>query len=390
MQQNKIPYILIFSTLLFSACIDRYYPETVEDFEPKIVVEAFLNDNEILQKIAISKTTAPDSLFRNPLSGCFVEVLDDKGNAFQFSESRSEPGYYYCSIDKSYFTTGTKFQLHFNTPEGNEYLSETDQLSDCPEVNELDYELQFKPTSDPNLTEDGLQFFVDLKADENFSRFYRWTIDETWEYHSQWPIIRYIDMDGVYHRGPIDSSKFTCYSTEQVKSVFILSTNDLISNNYSNFELHFVNDHTQKLLYRYSILVKQHSISEKAFRFWEAVAKNNLESGGFFETQPIQAIGNVHNIADTTERVIGLFSVSKVTSKRISIFDVPELSFAQVPYCTGRKIEGPLAPDEPKPIYFVYITDADGVQANAIANQECLDCTMRGGTTTLPSFWSQP
>jgi hypothetical protein len=385
MQMNKVISILLLCVLL-SSCVERYYYNTNGKFSPHLVVDALIEDDDSVQTIILSKSTSPEITLLDPLSNCIVSISDDDGNQFHFYESETHRGSYNCAIEKKFFKTGTNYTLHIITPDGSEYASDSEELTDCPPVDSVKFQLLHKPTTDQNVTEDGLQFYIDLKADNYNSRFYRWTIDETWEYHSEWPKIRYIDVDG-YHEGPIDYSKFICYRTSQVPQIFILSTQDYSSNNYMNYKLQFVNDHTQKLLYKYSILIKQYSISETAYDFWKDLVKNSQESIGLFETQPAKVEGNIHNVLDVSDRVLGIFCVSSVTTKRINILGrVPGLSFAEVPHCSGRIITGPIGPGGPYPIYLVYVTRSDGTQLNAIAEQECVDCTIKGGTTVIPSF----
>ncbi len=388
MRTIKVFLPLLFLIVSVQSCVDRYYLNEYVEFEPRVVVEALLDDENPIQEIVISLSTNPEMPNREPLSACIVTVKDNFENTFYFQESADKLGSYLCNIDKNIWKVGAKLKLFIETPDGVKYTTDFEEIKPCPEVEDITYKIERKPTSDPNVTEDGLQFYIDLVADETYDRYFKWVIEETWEYHSSFVKKRYDDANGVYHNGPVDSSFFICYKTKYVNDLFSVSTEGLEQNRYDNFKLHFVNDHTQRLLYRYSILVKQYSISEKEHIFWENIIKNGKESGGLFDKQPAMVDGNIFNVADSSDKALGYFSVASMNMKRINIEEVEGLSFEYIPYCKGIPLGSPPIEDTP-PTYYVYIQDDIGKYVDAIANDECVICTLLGGTTEPPSFWKE-
>jgi len=372
------------------SCIERYYLDTQIKAQDKIVVDALITDQNEIQQIKLSKASSPEEYGVIPLSNCIVSVVDTLGNEFTFNEKLGEPGVYEGFIDKQYLQNGVKLKLYFELENGKEYASDFEELMPCPPIDSIYYEVQSLPTSDPDVNEDGFQFFIDLKAPEEYGRFFRWQIDETWEYHSDWPIKNYIDINGIYRSNTVtDFSLFTCYRTIPIDKIFILSTKGLGQNQFLKYPLHFVSDQTQRLLYKYSLLIKQYSLSESAYYFWENLKKNNQESGGFFDSQPALVKGNVHSINNPSEEVLGYFGLSSFHSKRIIISDVKELSFSYIPHCVPILIDGPLPGD--RPLYFISAYDEGTANTSNkyYAGEECFDCTTLGGTTIKPDFWDE-
>jgi hypothetical protein len=173
-----------------------------------------------------------------------------------------------------------------------------------------------------------------------------------------------------------------------VRDVFILETTNLEQNNFTKFPLHFVDNQTQKLQHKYSILVKQYVVSESTYQFWKTIKANNFEAGGLFDSQPVAVKGNVTNINDESEVVLGNFTVASISEKRIIIENVP-LSFDDVPGCNPVALQEPLSrlPRSDWPIYLVYFEDYDGVIKLGILQKICVDCTLLGGKTIKPEFW---
>ncbi len=379
----------LFGLLIEQSCIEPYIPESQKDFVPKIIVDGLITNESEYQNIKLSYTSKIDSLLFIPLSGCFVEVLDDLGNSYFFEETY--PGNYNGKVTKENFVSGREFQLHFILSNGEEYESDMEKLTNSPPIDSIHYSLETKPTTDPAISYQGMQFYYNFKASNEDNRYYRLVVEETWEYHATYPIS--IFYSGGYQTISPDSSLFFCYNTQRINDIFLISTDGFEKNEYENFQLHFVDNQTQRLKYKYSILLKQYSISQNASNFWANLKKNSQESGGLYETQPALVIGNIHHVNYPDQMVLGYFGVSSVQEKRIFFVKPDDFTFAQDFYCIASKPNtedgwpGQTDPTE-WPIYFLYVFDMETESTIlGIAPVECFDCTKSGGTTTKPEFW---
>jgi hypothetical protein len=378
-------YILIAALLYtINSCIDRYYLDNNTDEAQKLVIEGTITDDCNEQVIKISYTSSTENPRFNGVSNCSVKIADNNNNFFEFEEDTSNQGYYVGTIPEEYLLTGKRFQLIVNTPNGNSYKSSVEEMLPCPPVDSIYYMVEHKQTDKSKEIIDGLQFYIDFNASSYFGKYYRWIVEETYEYHSTWPKKAYLDADGIYHNDPIDYSTFKCYKTKINNELFLLSTDGLALNKYKKAKLHFVDDHTQRLLFNYSILVKQHSLSKQAYLYWNNIEKNNQETAGLFTKQPGVPKGNMYNENDSSEVVLGYFSVSSETTKRIIIKDVPELRFRDVGFCSPIIIQGPLPGG---PLYFVTAFLIDGTPVPGYTFPECVDCTLLGGIVDKPAFF---
>ncbi|MFY9151356.1 MAG: DUF4249 domain-containing protein [Prolixibacteraceae bacterium] len=375
---------LLFLTL--PSCIERFNPETELDFDSRLVVDATIIPDESNQEIIISRLSALDNPEFIPGSGYQVSVEDDNGHSFSFQESE-KPGHYRGTIDGSAVIIGAKYRLSIITPENKTYVSRFEELFPCPPVDSLYSEFESKPTSRMNENEAGLQFFVDFKADQTYGHFFRWSIEETYEYHSSFPLNRWRDDNMVYHDLAVpDYSSFICYKTSNLDDIFVLSTEGFSSNSYKRYKLHFVNNLTQRLQHRYSIQVRQLSLTQDAWQYWEILRKNNQETVNLFGKQPASLKGNIYNVSDSTDLALGYFSVSSLSARRITIRSVPEMSFDRVFYCKPIPIDAPLPPDGA--LYFAW-TEWKGVRTLGLINEDCIFCPLLGGTTEKPVYWDQ-
>lgn len=385
MKTIKLIFVVIFAMGLISSCIERYYPETNADFEAKLVIEANIVPDEGEQEIVISYSTTsgkPDFL---PVSGCLVRIVDDKGHHYPFQEFSA--GHYRGTITGQDVVIGNNYQLNVYTPDGKEFISRPEELLPCPAVDQVYYEYYQKPNAN-NDVEDGLQFLIDVKADDSYGNFFRWELDETYEYHSTVPLQQWLGEDGMHKLNPPDFSHYVCYKTERRPEILILSTEGFAQNSYKKFKLHYVNDRTQRLRYGYSLLVKQYSISGKAYNYWLNIKKNNKDAVDLFGRQPANVAGNIYNLTDTTEHALGYFMVSSVQTRRIMVKDVDGLPFKKLPRCLAQVMDGPLPSD--RPLYFAEWVTEQGEFTEGIISELCIFCELSGGTTVKPSFWDRP
>jgi hypothetical protein len=148
-----------------------------------------------------------------------------------------------------------------------------------------------------------------------------------------------------------------------------------------------VSNQSDRLGYKYSILVKQFSLSNVAFEFWNILDKQSKQSGELYETQPAQIHGNIHPRDDGGEAVLGLFYATAVKEMRIFV-GAPVA--ANKPDCkpygfSKAELDEFLTEISPflYPVYLIFVD----MFVYDYAEQECFDCRLRGGSTERPDFW---
>jgi hypothetical protein len=370
--------------IMIQSCIMPYEPHINTKNINKYVISGQVTDNNIIQTVSVSMASEIGDPHYIPVSGCFVRIYDDKGHFFEMHES--EAGIYIGAIDKKYLKPGTSFMVEILTSDGIDIESDFDRMSECPEVDSVYFIRKENLTNNLGQDTRGIQFYIDLDCGKINSRFFRWEAIETWEYHADYPREWYYD-GSVHHISPPDYSRKVCWSTELVKNIYTLSTDGLVENKYYMFPLNFVDNHTSRLMYGYSLLIKQFAISEAAYSYWDQLRINSNEQGGLYEKQPLSIRGNLYNITDPSQAVLGFFSVSSVKSKRIFIPGIENLGFDFSTYCAPETLGvGGLRSIDPSEYPAFLVGNAVrylGVQLS----QYCVDCLTLGGTNIKPDFW---
>jgi hypothetical protein len=368
---------------MLSSCIKPYFPAIDAGAGSKYVVSGRVSDVEGWQEVEVSLSSPINAPEYIPVAGCQISILDDKGSVFPLVEY--QPGKYHVWIGQEYLVHGTSYKVTVTTPDGQELASEFDPMPSGPPLDSVYYAIKDMPTSDPGTSLRVMQFYVDVNAAAgNFSRFYKWDVEETWEYHAAQRIQYYYDGH-VEQVSPPDYSKFTCWKTRLVKNVFTLSTKNLSQNIYTQYPLHSIDGQTSRLSIMYSILVKQLALSEGAYNYWEQLRINSNEQGGLYEKQPLAVKGNITNLSKPEIDVLGYFYTSSESSRRYFYHDVEgiELDFDNGchEYALGMGGFSNIYTWE-YPAYFYY--SQEGIKTLDI---ECVDCRKLGGKTEKPDFW---
>jgi len=369
---------------MLPSCIVPYDPHVEAKNINKFVVSGQVTDNTDYQTVSISKASSIGDPEYIPVSGCYIRIFDDKGNEFDMQEAGS--GTYRVQIDKSYLIPGISFKVEIHTSDGIDIESDFDQMNECPVVDSVYFVRKEFSSNNLGQITNGLQFFVDLNAGNINTHFFRWEAIETWEYHAPYPREWYYDGT-IHHISPPDSSRMICWSTELVKNIYTLSTVGLVQNRYTMLPLQFVDNHTARLMYGYSLLINQFALSEAAYSYWDQLRINSSEQGGLYEKQPLSIVGNLHNNTNPDQVVLGFFSASSVKARRIFISKVDNLPFDFSDYCSPDTLRvGGLHSIDPSE-YPAFLVGNKIRYLPIQLSQYCVDCMSQGGTTIKPVFW---
>jgi len=361
--------------LLFSSCISQFVPQTTGDRE-LLVVEGLITDKPEAYTIKLSRPFHLGiSNVARPISGCDVSISDDMGQLFSFNETT--PGTYTSDPTKFQGIIGRTYTLHIRTNLTNNILNYESfpvEIKPVPPIDSLYYEkVTFQEGPDGSVSQEGCQIFLDTHDPKNECKFFRWEYSETWQF-----------------RLPYSVPNRVCWLSNNSDVVNIKNTSVISEDRVTKYPLTLVSNVTDRLRERYSLLVNQYSLNEDEYLYWEKLQNISEQVGGLYDIVPSAIPSNIYCLEDPTQKVLGYFSVSACSSRRIFIKD----HFAGVftPYsdktCISDTIfgNGPIAylntfvwviidHPLPPPTYRV-LTRTKG----------CYDCTVRG-TNIQPDFW---
>ena len=365
------PIILFLFLIITNSCIVQFVPKTSEQ-EEFLVVEGIITDQPGIYTIKLSKSTALwKTQYPQALKGCKVWISDDLSKTYNLKEAKTIGTYV---TDSAGFRgkVGRKYTLNITTSAdlGNQnYKSSSVEMKPVPLIDSIYYEkMTFKQWPQPV---EGCQIYLDTHDPANNCKFFRWEYSETWEFHL-----------------PFNVTNRVCWISNNSDGIIIKNTSVLGEDRIAKFPLYAITNPTDRLCVNYSVQVKQMSLNEDEYNYWESLHNMTQQVGGLYDIIPATIPSNIYSIENPEEKVLGYFSVSAESLKRIFIKDSFQGVNGQYYNCITDTIEGTAPiPDLNSSVWLIIDhSNLDPPKRYITRNIGCADCRARG-TTIKPSFW---
>ena len=362
--------------VVLSACLEPYNPPEIKDDVDILVVDGFVNTTDSSAQVRLSKAVPlSNDGGSQPVTNALVQVEEENGPSYILDEI--ELGSY--SLTKMNLNSAKRYRLSVLTNNDTKYFSDFIDLVATPQIDSI--------TWHPSRQQSGIDIFVNTHDDSGKSKYFRWTFEETWVYRSSYGA-NYKLVSGQVEPNPLDIS--TCYHNKPSTEIHVGSTVQLATDVIRNFPLAFIPVLSQKVSVKYSILVKQQSLTKEAYNFWTQLKKSTESLGGLFDPLPSQVLGNIYSESNSAEPVLGYFSGGQTSEKRIYIKFVdlpPDLMLYWPSNCQVDSIETADIKNSPDmfligsygmPFPLGYLT---------ASGPNCMDCRDDGGSLDRPDFW---
>ena len=332
MRHRFLGYLLLLGVGLSQACVDTYDP-TLALNARLVVVNAIITDQAGPQTITLSRSLSrADSInVVTPIARAVVTVLVNGATPLNLTESPTEPGTYQFPAGFR-GQTGNTYQLQFRTVEGVSYASSVEAMAAVPRIKKA-YNVfnptGLKPTADalPTPTNDVYIDYDDPGGQQNFY-LWRWRLYEVQGWCATCTQGRYVINDiGPVGTGPIDVigcvtdkslpylNKYDYDCRGACWDIFYSTTVDALADVYTDGTAQVGHKVASVPIYQREpalLAIEQLSLSANAYRYYRLVADQTQNSGTLADSPPAPLAGNVRNLADPTEHVVGYFSAAAV------------------------------------------------------------------------------
>ncbi|UOQ71270.1 DUF4249 domain-containing protein [Hymenobacter cellulosilyticus] len=358
--------------LSLSGCIESFEPSDGPVTQNFLVVDGFLNSEgvttiKLTRSLGLKAKTAP------PVEAK-AKVFMEEENGPRYALPETQAGTYVSP--RLTLNPAKRYRLHFNTANNREYITDYTQAKRTPPIDKVNWQVEGN----------SVRILVSAHDAANQTRYYRWDMDETWEFTSAYH--SYLEYSNGKIR-PRAVDIYRCWGTQPSGLIKLFTTTKLSQDVVADYPVLMLPSNSVKLRYKYSVLVKQYAQTVEEFAYWEALRKNTENIGTLFDPLPSQLTGNIHCVTDPAELVLGYIGAYSVQEQRLFI------SRDQLPadwkFETGYETCG--VPDTVSGFYkdvafltpnYLPLEDLEGRYTAQYA--DCVDCRRRG-TNVQPTFW---
>ncbi|MBS7252905.1 DUF4249 domain-containing protein [Flavobacterium branchiicola] len=324
MKYLKKIYLFLVLAFAVSGCTEQYVFQNT-DFESALVVEGTITNEFKNQTIRISQVYQLEETGPRYEKGANVYITDDKGNEYQFEEKDT----LYASITAFKAEPGRKYQLKIKTKEGKNYTSDEQTLTTETKIENM------TATVETVEGQRGVEINVNSYDPTNTSKYYRYEYTETYKiiapkWDSRKTILQSFpaippDPENDFPGSPggegilvipRTTETQTCFSTKNSDKILLTNTSGN-SDDRVHYPVRFISDQNYIMSHRYTIFVKQYVQNLAAYTFYKTLRDLSTSGSVLSPKQPGFFYGNIKSVENPSEKVIGFFEVSSVSSDRI-------------------------------------------------------------------------
>lgn len=382
---KKFLYVLALQLLPFIVllgCRDPFEPDVTTQDLNYLVVEGYIetDDQESILKLSRTNPIRGESMFRME-SGAQISLVSENGETWSFVEK--EPGIYGLTGN---FDPTLSYKVNILLRNSEEYESDLLVPKISPPIQSIGF----------TRNEDGVNIHVSTQGNSD-AVYFLWDYEETWLFRPPFPTPYIFNSvtGGIDLREPSQQGGL-CWLDNKINRIVLDNASRFANNRIDQKEIVFIPNLSEKLMTRYSILVRQRAVDKDAFGFWEIMRKNTEDIGGIFSPMPSLIGGNINPVNSSATAAIGFLSMGKSSFERfyINVQDVRPWDVF-IPDYLGCRVE----PDTIRPPSYALefsgpnfsptvqvVNEMGGIIGYRGAQTRCVDCTLRG-SNVRPEFW---
>ncbi|HAZ04474.1 MAG: hypothetical protein A2W95_12240 [Bacteroidetes bacterium GWA2_40_14] len=339
-QFHLYKWLYLLSILFGMLACEKVYIPNLDTQESILAFEGLLTDQPGVHYVNITKSVGYNDDGNNEKGTGFQVVIEDSnGSKILLTESGAKGRY--VTGDQVKGQLYHSYRLVATDPDGISYVSSFETLMPSAEIESISGEYHINSWLEKidgvgyqEQTQEGVRFF-NFTASEGFTPYYRYEYEVVYLSTQIYPTQPFATICYIARPGNSYSKGFVALANGN------LFVNKAISHNPVDFiskvqsEVRIVLDSIEldsvgQPIYKYEdikfygfgylLRLKQYSLSESGFQFWDAIYKQVNATGQLFDPVESQIIGNLVCASDSAQKVFGYFGVSAITAKSNYIY----------------------------------------------------------------------
>ena len=307
--------LLILMLVLLMGCIDPVDVDMASQ-RKHLVVEAYFTDVAQLNYVRLSYSQPHSVPYNEFEKNATVTITGSGGELYTFYYDQA--GYYYPhAAADAVGQAGTTYTLNIQA-NGKTYRSAPVTMRQALPIEGIHFEVDHQSYAfygeRVKRLHPGYKVMVDYQDPAGEKNYLRWSFATQYEVSTQpW---EYKDPNTGLPK-PKDCCT-QCFLEEKLEMLKVADDRLTDGKKVKNFGVLFI-PFEKYLGVKNKLTVYQHSISSEAYEFFRILEQQKNSTGTVFDPPPAEVKGNIVNIQDEAEQVIGFFDVSGVSVKEVTI-----------------------------------------------------------------------
>jgi hypothetical protein len=324
--------LLIF--LLLDGCIDPL-SVPLRETSPMLVVDGLLTDEPAIQTVKLYYSSNLNQTTKRPIEigNAKVEIINDLEHVETFFQAAS--GVYQTRGDNFYAQQGRAYKLRVTMPNQQVYESPFQKLNPAGDIDRVYQSFESEGLiSNDGSPQDILNIYVDAHGVEDGPNLFRWRWSNVYQVKT-FPELRkkfeglkrvpdpeicsgYVRSgDGI--RKESECTCCICWSYNYSNTSVVSEKNFSHDGIYNKINIGQVAVTSMKFYDKLYIEVEQLSLTDDTFKFWRLVEAQQKATGNLFQPNSVKIRGNMYNVSEPNEEVLGVFAVSGIRRKSIFV-----------------------------------------------------------------------
>lgn len=302
---------LLFIGFLITGCIEEIAFDT--DFSGgQLVVTGAIIDRPGPYTLSLGRMSGETGI-PEPVSGALVTIIDGDENRESYVEQ--EPGIYILEGSVVQGVRGRSYKIEIQLPDGSVYQSIPEVIPEFAARDTSWFELgTISEQSASGRTIDRPAIFVYAGSElpkVGEPVYFKWEVKGVYRFREE-------ERPNPFGMTP---NPKVCYVKQYPapQEVHLFSSVNAPNAPVVQNLLAVKNIPHEEFFGRHYFNVIQHSISEQRYRYWERVDEIINRTGTIFDVPPATVPGNLFNVNDHSEQVLGYFEASAVDTTRFAV-----------------------------------------------------------------------
>ena len=293
-----ITYCLI-ALLCTTNCVEPY-DFTSNESKNYLVVDGRIDQEDQINRVRKLRSTEYGTAFNDrPVENAMVTLVDSNGDREQLLYE--ENGYYIHYGFELDVVIGRSYHIEIEL-NGDTYRSDPQIVPEPVQPDSLSFQVGYSTIINSignPIVYESIELFINTPINQNDEKTYlRWKVDESWSFTER----RCSPLSApktCYRSGGLEPDRIFVFSSEDITGTYLsrhLIAEKLILDRVEFLELHYFR-------------ASQYTMSRETYEYWDKTIQIANPSGDIFDLPPAPLAGNVYNVNNRNEIVLGYFEV---------------------------------------------------------------------------------